>query len=187
MKLDDLTQKFLGLFESAMNDVRAEFHKLAWADDTDRCAPEALEYHFLEQGLVYPDFPEVTDAVKRDILSKSEEIHAKRFTLAGLLLYVQCFVPIGITVIVSAPHKRVLYLGVPNMGLPNLDNLESAATGTFEECYHLYKAQPLTVEIQLQSTVSAAMREFFEQTLKYEVPFGDDSTSNFTLTVNSGV
>lgn len=175
---DANTQKYLDIFANVDGQMKAAIRKAAWLDDVQRCPKNALKFHFGEQGLAYPDFPEVTDTILRTILLNSESIHAKRYTLAGLEAYIGYFVDAGVNVTVVSTANNYMHLGVTNIGLPNAEMLADQ-----NSCFYLYKDQPLAITITFADTVSNEMKEFFEKTLKYEFPFGDSLDANITINV----
>jgi hypothetical protein len=182
MKLTTDTQNYLNLFREAMQRAIDAVTPVRWLGDPRRCPSSALKYHFLENGLVYPDFPEATDAIKRTIIQNVESIHAKRYTIDGLKDYIGYFIPSGVTINVgNLIPKRVLHLGVSNMGLPNKAMLATAVVG-HDECYYLYKNQPLTITMTFDAGVSGQMKEWFQKTIKYELPFGESAGSSITVT-----
>jgi hypothetical protein len=182
MKLTTDTQNYLNLFSDAMRRAIDAVMPVRWLGDPQRCPSSALKYHFLENGLVYPEFPEATDAIKRTILANVESIHANRYTVAGLKAYVGYFISSGLTVVIlNSIPKRVLQLGVSNMGLPNKAML-ATVPNSHDECYYLYKNQPLTITITFNAGVSDQMKEWFQKTLKYELPFGESPDSSITVT-----
>ncbi len=175
MNIDANTRKYLDLFADALQRSTDAIQKLRWLDDVRRCPEDVLKLHFLENGLVYPDFPEATSTIKRNVLLNSEEIHAKRFTVAGLLQYIGYFLDAGVSIDVNyGAERKILALGSSVIGLPNVEMLDADA------CFHLYKDQPMGITITFED-VSAQMREWFEKTIKYELPFGDSAQSVVTL------
>jgi len=175
MNIDVNTRKYFDLFADALQKGTDAIQKLRWLDDVRRCSEDMLKLHFLENGLVFPDFPEATSTIKRNILLNSEEIHAKRFTVEGLEQYVGYFIEAGVSVDVSyGAERKTLSLGSSWIGLPNVAMLD------VDNCYHLYKDQPMGITITFQDA-SAQMREWFEKTIKYELPFGDSGQSTVVL------
>jgi hypothetical protein len=174
MIVDINTQKYLNIFEAAKQSFNAAVKPTIWLDDVRRCPSSALQYHFLENGLVYPDFPEATDDIKRNILLHSERIHSSRFTVAGLRYYLSFFVNVSVSVSVSG--KNILQLNIPTMGLPNHSMLVTAETSA-DSCCYLFSNKPFLITITFAAGVSNAMKEWFRNTLKYEIPFGDANSS----------
>ena len=179
MPFDQNMENYFDLFSQSLESANVELRRLEWLDNVLLCVASALELHFAEQGLAYPDFPEATDAVKRDILVKAEEIHSKRGTIAGLLLYVGCFAPIGVSITINPASKKVLYLGMQTIGLPNADMLASVGDlDRPDDCYYLYDPQFGIIEVSMPNSVSSAMKAFFELTLPDELPYaGSDEPS----------
>ncbi|MFH0989826.1 MAG: hypothetical protein V1799_07410 [bacterium] len=175
MNTDTNTRNYLELFEAASNLAELEIRKMEWVGDVEKCISAALELHFLEQAFSYPDFPEATDAMKRSILCKAESIHAKRYTLLGLMEYVGCFAPIGVGIFITPSAKKVLFLGNSLMGLPSTQMLESVGPEDEpEKCFYFYDPQYSVITVTMPATVSDKMKEFFETTLPRELPFGGD-------------
>jgi hypothetical protein len=184
MTVDQNTQDYLDLFGLTLESAETAMHRLEWLDDVRMCDGSALELHFLEQGLAYPDFPEATDAVKRDILVNAEQIHGQRGTISGLLKYVGCFAPIGVTITINPASKKVMELGVVTMGLPNEDMLQSMTTvARPDDCYYLYDPQYGIITVTMPEAVSDAMKEFFQTTLPDELPYGGWDAPSIQLNI----
>jgi len=173
------TDRYFALFAKALDTANVELRRLEWLDNVLLCVASALPLHFLEQGLAYPDFPEITDVVKRDILVKAEEIHSKRGTITGLLLYVGCFAPIGVSITINPASKKVMYLGMSTIGLPNSDMLVTVGDlDRPDDCYYLYDPQYGIIEVSMPDAVSDEMKAFFVTTLPDELPYaGSDEPS----------
>ena len=178
MIIDDNTKKYLNIFTAAKQAFMNAVKSIIWLDDVRRCPASALQYHFLENGLVYPEFPEATDDIKRNILLNSERIHASRYTIVGLKYYLSFFVNINVVVTVST--KKILQLGLPLLGLPNAAMLATVGNAN-DQCCYLYANMPYKVTITFGSNVSEAMKEWFQNTLKYEIPFGDADNSSMNI------
>jgi hypothetical protein len=179
MKLDTNTENYLKLFQNVQDLVEDDLRHMEWLDDVMLAKDSSLELYFREFGLPYPDFPEATSIVKRTILINNEKIHAKRYTLAGLLEYVGYFAPIGVTISVKWPAKKALLLDV--WGGPALPSVAMLATvddpNETDGCYYLYSPQVNAITISMPASVSNKMKEFFETTIPNELPFGGDDTS----------
>lgn len=181
---DQNTDRYFALFGQSLETANTELRRLEWLDNVLLCVTSGLPLHFQEQGLAYPDFPELTDAVKRDILVKAEEIHSKRGTIAGLSLYVGCFAPIGVSITINPASKKVMYLGMQTIGLPNADMLASVGDlDRPDDCYYLYDPQFGIIEVSILDTVSDEMKAFFETTLPDELPYAGTDVPSIQFSI----
>lgn len=140
-----------------------------------------LPLAFEDEGLVYPDFDEISIERRRRILANANAIHETRYTLPGLRFYISLLVDATVDITKLSSGLTIFPSSLP-LGLPSAAMV--ATSGSAQDiCTYLFGPVQQLVVIKIVGQVPEATKQFIRETIYREIPMSDDPVSPLKVVV----